>query len=331
MIDDVLVVMDGSVVAFAGPRADAPADLPEAQDELVVDGFLMPAVVDRHVHIRLADPAIVVANGVTAVRDLGWIPEEVFALAADSTAPGFDGPVIRGVGAILTCREGYPSRASWAPPGTAFEVSGADEAALAANDMLDRSGVAVVKVALNTDAGPTLRDEELLAICDAAHRREASVTAHVQGAGQAERALGAGVDEFAHCPWTERLPDDLVQAMAARVRIVSTLNIHSYGRDTPELRTAVDNLGRFVAAGGTVAYGTDLGNGPIPAGIDVDEARHLRRAGLSPERLLEALTFRPLAPGEPASLIVLGGNPLDDDLDAFGDLRLMVHAGRRVS
>jgi imidazolonepropionase-like amidohydrolase len=330
VLDDVLVVADGAIVRYAGPRSERPADLPDPDEELLVDGFLMPAVVDRHVHIRLADPAAVVRNGVTAVRDLGWIPEEVFALAADSTAPGFDGPVIRGVGAILTCHEGYPSRASWAPPGTALEVSGADEAVQAANDMLDRNGVAVVKVALNAEAGPTLRDDELLAICDAAHRRQASVTAHVQGLGQAERALGAGVDEFAHTPWTERLPDDLVQAMARRMRIVSTLDIHSYGHDTPELRTAVDNLGRFVAAGGTVAYGTDLGNGPIPAGIDADEARHLRRAGLSSEGLLEAMTYRPLAPGEPASLVVVGGNPLEDDLDCFLDLRLMVHAGRRL-
>ena len=50
------------------------------------------------------------------------------------------------------------------------------------------------------------------------------------------------------------------------MRIVSTLDILSFGRDTAELRVALDNLRRFHDAGGEVVYGTDLGNGPIPSG-----------------------------------------------------------------
>ena len=133
--------------------------------------------------------------------------------------------------------------------------------------------------------GPTLSDGELLAICETAHDAGAIVTVHAQGPGQVARALGAGIDEVAHCPWSERLPDGLIDVMAKRVRIVSTLDIHSYGRDTPELRVATDNLQRFLQAGGRVAYGTDLGNGSIPPGIHVDEAWHLTRAGLSPEQM----------------------------------------------
>ena len=102
-----------------------------------------------------------------------------------------------------------------------------------------------------------------MAICDEAHRLDLPVTAHAQGAGQVERALGAGFDELAHTPWI-RLSDDVIETAAARLRIVSTLDIHSYGRDTPEIRAAIDNLRRFHAAGGTVIYGTDLGNGPDP-------------------------------------------------------------------
>ena len=287
----------------------------------------MPGVVDRHVHIALADPGAVVFGGVVAVRDLGWVAEVVWPLAEASEAPSFNGPLIRAVGPILTCDGGYPTRASWAPDGTGRVVRGADDAAAATRDVLAHSGVAVVKVALNADAGPTLADEELLAICDAAHAEGAIVTAHAQGRGQVERALGAGVDELAHCPWTERLTDDVIAAMAATgMRIVSTLDIHSYGAVTPELRLATENLSRFVAAGGRVAYGTDLGNGPIPPGIDVREAHHLRNAGLRPEQVLEAMTFRPLAPSEPAALIALGRSPLED-ISAFEDVRLVVRQG----
>ena len=200
-----------------------------------VDGFLMPGVVDRHVHIGLSEPGAVLAGGVVAVRDLGWPPDEILAAADASETPGFTGPLIRAVGPIVTCRGGYPSLASWAPRGTALEVGGTDLAAAAARHVLDNSGVGVVKIALNSDAGPTLTDEELVAICDTAHGRDAIVTCHAQGRGQVERALGAGVDELAHCPWSETLSDGLVDAVAARMRIVSTLDIHSFGEDTPGL------------------------------------------------------------------------------------------------
>ena len=168
-----------------------------------------------------------------------------------------------------------------------------------------------------------------MAICDEAHRLDLPVTAHAQGAGQVERALGAGFDELAHTPWT-RLSDEVIESAAARLRVVSTLDIHSYGRDTPEIRAAVDNLRRFHAAGGTVIYGTDLGNGPIPAGIHTREVLLLRDAGLEPEEILEAMVRAPLDLDAPADLIALGRSPLDDPT-AFDDLRLVVRAGRVVS
>lgn len=145
-----------------------------------------------------------------------------------------------------------------------------------------------------------------------------------------ERALGAGVDELAHTPWTERLPDQVVEAVARSMRIVSTLDIHSYGDVTRELRVAAENLSRFRAAGGKVVYGTDLGNGPIPPGIHVREALLLHEAvGLTADEVLEAMVAGALESGAPANLIALGRNPLEE-LQALGDLRLVVRAGRVV-
>jgi imidazolonepropionase-like amidohydrolase len=336
------VIVQGGRVTFAGPAGDLavaasgagqvetlsghPAP-PEADEEIHVDGFLMPGVADRHVHIGLSDPGSVVAGGVTAVRDLGWPPKDILSLADASDSPSFNGPLITAVGPMITCSGGYPTRSAWAPDGTGLEVLGAGEAAAAARDLLGRGAVAL-KVALNAEAGPTLSDEELLAVCEVAHQAGVMVTCHVQGKGQAGRALGAGVDELAHCPWSERLTDDLIQAMADRVRIVSTLDIHSYGQDTPELRTATENLSRFLAAGGHAVYGTDLGNGPIPAGIHAREAGHLHRAGLTGEQLLQAMTFHPIAPGAQADLVALRSNPLDDP-NALGAVIFAMRAGRR--
>jgi imidazolonepropionase-like amidohydrolase len=320
------VVCEGGRITFAGHSAGAPS----ADERIEVDGFLMPAVADRHVHIRLSDPGAVLLGGVAAVRDLAWPPDDVFALADASELPSFNGPLIRAAGPMLTGRGGYPTADSWAPPGTGLELEGPEHARKAVVDLAGR-GAAAIKVSLNSEAGPTPTDAELAAIVDTAHERELPVTAHVQGAGQAERAVGAGVDEFAHTPWTERLPDALLEAAARTMRIVSTLDILSYGEVTQELRVACDNLVRFRSAGGTVVYGTDLGNGPIPPGIHVREALLLQEAvRMTPEEVLIAMTASRLEPGAPADLVALGDSPLER-VEALDDLRLVVRGGRAVS
>ncbi len=323
-IVDAAVVCERGEITYVGPQAGAP----ETASDLVVDGFLMPAAADRHVHIGLADPVAVLLGGVTAVRDLAWPPDAIFPLADASELPTFNGPLIRAAGPMLTAPGGYPTADRWAPPGTGRVVLGPDDAAVVVGDLADH-GAAAIKVSLNAEAGPTVSDSELAAICRAAADAGLPVTAHAQGKGQAERALGAGVDELAHCPWTERLSDQVIGAIAKSMRIVSTLDILSYGRDTPEIRTALDNLRRFHASGGRVTYGTDLGNGPIPPGISVREAFLLREAGMPTEAILESLVRGPLDVGAPADLIALGRNPLEE-LEALEDIQLVVRAGRVV-
>lgn len=325
LVRDAAVVVDGGRVSYAGPRATAPA----AEETLEVDGFLMPGVADRHVHIRLADPGAVMLGGVTAVRDLGWVPDEIFALADASELPTFTGPLIRAVGPLLTAPGGYPTRDRWAPPETGYELVSPEHAAWAVSEFAAR-GAAAIKVSLNAVAGPTPSDAELTAIVEAAHARDLPVSAHVEGPGQAERAVGAGIDEFAHIPWTDRLPDALLEAAAKTMRMVSTLDIQSFGDVTPELRAATDNAVRFRAVGGLIVYGTDLGNGPVPPGIDVREALLLHEAlRMSKEEVLAAMIAGPLTEGAPADLIALGSDPLEE-LRALGDLRLVVRAGSVV-
>jgi len=305
-----------------GPARGAP----EAEDEVAGEWFLMPGAIDHHVHIRLSDPRSVLHGGVTFCRDLAWAPEEIFPLVDISQGTDFEGPAIVAAGPMITAVGGYPSQAGWCPPGGWLEVKGAEQA-VAAVDRVAAQDPAIIKVSLNSEAGPTLSDAELVAICGAAHGSDLSVTAHVEGRGEAQRALGAGVDELAHCPWTERLPDELVEALARRTGVVSTLDIHGYGIRTPELDIAVDNLRRFAEAGGRVRYGTDLGNGPIPPGIHATEAAHLSAAGLEPEAILRAMTLAPLRAGSEGDVIGLRGNPFED-LAALGRVELVVSRGK---
>ena len=324
LIEDAQIVCEGGLVTYAGGATS----IESANQELHVDGFVMPAVADRHVHIELSNPGDVLRGGVTAVRDLAWPPERIFPLADASEMPSFDGPLIRAAGPMLTAPGGYPTRDGWAPAGTGRELTSVEDA-VAAVEELAKLGAAAIKVSLNADAGPTPSDAVLAAICDAARAADLPVTAHAQGKGQVERALGAGVDELAHTPWT-RLSDEVIQAASTQMRIVSTLDILSFGRDTPEIRTALDNLRRFHVAGGGIAYGTDLGNGSIPPGIHTREALLMVEAGLEPEEVLEAMIRAPLEPDAPADMIALRANPLED-LRALDNVQLVIRAGRLVA
>lgn len=321
LVRDVQVDCERGTIAYVGDVRPVPDDT----DLIAVSGFLMPAAADRHVHVELGDPVVILQRGVTAVRDLGWPADRIFGLADASELPGFNGPLIRAAGPMLTGPGGYPMTASWAPAGTGREVSTPEEAATAVGELVGL-GAAAIKVSLNAAAGPTPSDASLFAICDSAREAGVPVTAHAEGEGQVERALGAGVRELAHTPWTHRLGDDTVAMAAERMRWVSTLAIHGHGEDTSDLHTALDNLRRFHAAGGEIVYGTDLGNGPIPSGIHAGELRLLREAGLDADAMLTALTRAPLEPGAPADLIVAADSPIGDPA-ALDDLLVVVRGG----
>ncbi|MFB8229932.1 hypothetical protein [Cellulosimicrobium sp. NPDC055967] len=293
-------------------------------------GTWLPPLVDAHVHLGLVDPVAVRRGGIAVVHDLGWVPDVA------RTWPGTPGfPEVAYAGAFLTAPGGYPSDRSWAPRGAVEEVASPDEA-VAAVDRQAAAGASSVKVALHSEAGPVPDDVTLAALVGHAHARGRDVVAHVEGRGMAARAFEAGVDRLAHAPFSERLPDDLLAAMAhprarsqtpsrsrpaaehdpARGRTrpegrnnpdndphvvfgggvgslvswVSTLDVHGWGSPTAAQDVAIDNVRRFVALGGTVVYGTDLGNGPLPTGVNARELRALAAAGLDAHALVAALT-----------------------------------------
>lgn len=334
-VRDAAVVIDGGTIVAAGPAATVGVP-PDARVQPLEDVTLVPGFVDMHVHIGFADPAEVVAGGVTAARDLAWPPEEIWPLVAAARAPGFTGPVLFAAGQMLTAPGGYPLRAAWAPPGTGLAVASPAEAEAAVARQAG-AGACVIKIALDPAAGPVLDDPTLEAIVAAAHTRGLRVTAHVRGVDQLERALRAGVDELAHMLMSEeRIPGDLLDAMvAAGMAVVSTLSI----RTGLDLELALDNTRRFVAAGGFLLYGTDLGNaGPRP-GIDRREIGALARAGLDPRAVIESATVAAagwlgydggvLEEGRRADVVALGGEPLIHHADLCA-VRAVWRAGERV-
>jgi len=322
------VVAAGGLIERVGPAGEAAVPA----GALVVDGAgatLLPGFVDTHVHLDFYSPARVLAGGLTTVRDLGWPAGRLAALGRVAADPSAS-PRLLAAGQIVTVPGGYPTRAPWAPPGTARPVEGAAEAAAAVAD-LAAAGAAVVKVALDDRVGPTLPGPVLAAVVGAAAERGLAVTAHVGTAAEAAKALAAGVGELAHWPFDPAgLPDRLVDALAESVVAVPTLHIDP----APARRAGVR---RFLARGGRVLYGTDLGNQGPPPGVDVEELRLLVEAGLDPAQALATATSRAAAhlglddtgriePGARADLLLVDGDPLAD-LANLEQVRLVTRDG----
>lgn len=255
----------------------------------------LPGVVDRHVHLGLVDRALLADSPVTEVHDLGWDPRETTAWAA--TPPS--GVRVRYVGPFHTAPGGYPAGRSWAPDAAVRPVSSPREAAQAVADVAAGGGFAV-KVALHTGMA-LLPDDVLRALVTEAHAAGLPMLVHAEGAGQAERAIAVGADVLVHVPWTETLSPELI-ARAAHMTWISTLAIHDGPGRPIGLERAVGNARRFVEAGGTLVYGTDMGNGPTPVGVNEREIELLGEVGLTGEPLLRAVLGPPEAPALTAPL-----------------------------
>lgn len=248
----------------------------------------LPGVVDRHVHLGLVDRALLADGPVTEVHDLGWDPREVAAWSADPPS----GIRVRYAGPFHTAPGGYPTGRSWAPDAAVRHVATPREAAEAVADVVAAGGFAV-KVALHAGM-PLLPDDVLGALVSAARSAGLPVLVHAEGDGQARRAIDVGADVLVHVPWTEALSSELI-ARAARMTWVSTLAIHDGPGRPAGLELALDNARRFVAAGGTLVYGTDMGNGPTPVGVNEREIELLGRV-LEGEALLRAVLGSPDLP-----------------------------------
>ena len=309
VIERGVVVVRGDEIVAVGEQDELDAGAPKRLD--LGDATILPGLVDLHVHALGEGQRL---SAVTTVRDVGASEAAVSTFRQERGAPRvvFAGP-------LLTVPGGYPI------PVHGREVAGVvrDVAeARAAVRRLAGEGAGVVKVSLEwgrDGTWPVLSRAQLEAIADEAHELGLPVTAHVTSTRAARMALAAGADDLAHMPCVgadETLMRDLV---TAGVEIVGTLHVI----DELGFCPVVEYARAFVSAGGTLLYGSDYGNPGVPLGVDVDELRLMRRAGLSPREALTNATARAgeqlgieklgtLQEGAPADLVAVDGDPFSD-------------------
>ena len=223
--DRVLVVSGGAIVDVVGGRVLDDADLwvrgsrieriapkgqlqiPDGAQVIQAEGkYLIPGLIDMHIHYRNWVPELFVSHGVTSGRDLA---NQIAWLMAMKRAQemglldrqGVDwysrsGPRIFVAGVINT----YPNG-----PSHHYQARSIDDAQKAVDWML----------AAGVDAGFKLHDgtslEMMRAVCAKAHARAERVTAHLTKGITVREGVLAGLDGIEHSRWD--FSSDTIQLM----------------------------------------------------------------------------------------------------------------------
>ncbi len=292
-----VLIQDG-IIAEVGSEI-----LAEAEETIDAKGrYLVPAVIDSHVHLDYLPVAQeLVEGGIAAAIDLAA------PLPLRSAPPGLD---LLGSGPMLAAKGGYPTR-SWGRDGYGIEVE-SEDSIRAALLQLHSAGARLVKLSLG--AGPDLSDEMLRYAIDQAHELGLKVAVHALGDADAAKAARLGADILAHTP-TQPMAASTVELWSTRA-VVSTLAAFGNAPSTAQ------NLLALQRAGAIVLYGTDLGN-TQEAGISCSEIAAMQQAGMGNTEILAAMTSVPakyfglsslgeVTQGKKARLLLLDQDPSEN-------------------
>ena len=331
LADAAIFVRDGKFVAVT-TAAKAAALLPHAQRLDARGKWLIPGLVDAHVHYYEWMDEALLSHGVTTVRDVGANADRILDLRRRSRAPDAKGPRLFACGPLI---DGAAPR-----HGLAISVSVTTEAEAAREARrLSALGVDCLKV-YEQLALPLVR-----AVVEEARRAGIPVTAHLRDTSAAD-ALRAGVSGLEHGSGFDACDEDASARVARLVverqaYVVPTLVVRE--RFVPDTLPCVKRFAaRLAQQGGRVVAGSDSAMSRPQAGAMLHrELWLLVEAGLSPREALRAATalaadalgagsaLGTVEPGKTADLVVLGGDPLAS-ISAVGQVDLVLRDGRVV-
>jgi len=351
------IVVDDGLITTVGSESDI--TFPE--DALVIDvggKTIMPGLIDARAsdllnRLEIEDGQISLVPlelylrsflkaGVTTVRATGWewermntIPE----LRAALETHGNTIPSVLIVGTSLAHSEGSGYTKYYQDQ--LVGVGTVEEAGQMTEELIEL-GAHQVSFLMSTGPSlneapeerlPVLTSDQLMAIVDTAHAQNKLVVGQAIFAEEALTAVNAGVDELLSWPTPiESMPDELLQAIVSRsVPIVS-----GFSAAAPQ----AGDLRKLLDAGGVLSYGTLA---PNTGGTPVSEFRAMELNGMTPMEMLLSATVNAsqvlemedkigtLEVGKQADIIVLEGNPLEDNfLTTIGNVVYVVKNGELV-
>jgi imidazolonepropionase-like amidohydrolase len=362
--DGVVLIQNEKIVAV-GARAQM--QFPETAHVLDCFGFTITAGLwNSHVHFferKWADAATIPAPeltrqlqdmltryGFTSVFDIGSSWENTRRLRDRIDSGEVPGPKIRSTGPGLVPPGAFPTDQVLSLMGLmkfpAPEIADAAQASAAARKLLDE-GVDAIKLFASSPRSPSLSESTFQAAAEEAHRAGKPVFVHPNSGTDVLTAVRGGVDIIAHTtphsgPWDEAL----LTAMKNRhVALTPTLTLwKSYARhdrlsaQEKVVNTEITQLRAWVAAGGEVLFGTDLG------AVEYDPSEEyllMSQAGMTFPQILASLTTAPserfgdknklgrLAPGFQADLAVFQQDP-DANIRALAQVKCTLRAGKII-
>jgi imidazolonepropionase-like amidohydrolase len=288
--------------------------------------------------------------GFTSVFDTGSVWENTRRLRDRIDSGEVPGPKIRSTGEGLVPPGALPSDQVLGTMGVmklpAPEVADAAQAAAAARKLLD-AGVDGIKIFASAPRGAPLPESVFQAAANEAHRAGKSVFVHPYNAADVLTAVRSGVDIVAHTtphsgPWDETL---LAAMKEKRVALTPTLTLWKYYMRHDRLSaqekvadTEVSQLRAWIATGGTVLFGTDLG------AVEYDPTEEyalMAQAGMTFAQILASLTTAPaerfgdanklgrIAAGFQADLAVFRQDPAIN-LRALAHVKYTLRAGKFI-
>ena len=286
--------------------------------------------------------------GFTSVFDLSSPWENTRKIRDRVNSGEVPGPRIRSTGMGLLPKDpGLPGEAVMNFMGVMktarSEVADAEQAGAAARELLD-GGVDGIKLFISAPSKTRIPESAMEAAVKEARRAGKPVFVHPNSGADVMAAVQAGVDVIGHTtPFSGPWDGTLVKAMAERgVALTPTLTIWKYymrhDRASVQEKTTETEIGQlraWIAAGGTVLFGTDLG------AIDPDPSEEyalMRQAGMSFRQILASLTIAPaerfgesgrlgqVAEGLAADLAVFRGESLTDVAYTLRDGKIIYRA-----
>lgn len=302
--------------------------------------------------------------GFTTVADLGGSNEAVFALRDAIRRGDVAGPRIIASGSSVSVHGGHGDANGYREDilhvlSSESICSGAEDCRRAVRTQV-RAGADIIKITAtggvlsNTAAGlnQQFTEDELASIVEVAHRMGRQVTAHAHGVDGINAFLKAGGDSIEHGTYLDDesirlfrqnnawlVPTLLAGDFVARVASGPD-NFFTPAQTAKALEAGpkmLDMAARAHRGGVRIAFGTDTG---VSAhGDNAQEFALLVRAGLTPLQAIQAATVGAaehlriqneagrIAPGMPADVIAVRGDPLND-VTELERVRFVMRAGQ---